>query len=147
MEISINHGKTATTRKALLSHQGLDVTNPSDISTEMVFAVPEAEAGPVHKCAIAARLHEQDTRGSRAVLDSAADCPMQEQKGEQANLQYLHIQGCHWVALLKAANQLSFQLDTSADNTADNYIQLLKFSSSPRPQRRQMLRQRRMAKQ
>lgn len=83
--------------------------------TSALNAVPEAEAGPVHKCAIAARLHGQDTCGSKAVLDLAADCPMQEQKGEQANLQYLHMQGCHWVALLKAANQLRFQLDTSAD--------------------------------
>lgn len=143
MEILTNHRKTATTRKAPLSHQGLYVTNPSDIRTEMVFAASKAEAFPGHKRAIGARLQGQGTRGSKAVMDSAAGCPVQEPDGEQANLQYLHMQGCHWVALLKAAESIILSTRHKCRYIADNRIQLLMFSSSPRPQRRQKLRQRR----
>ena len=83
------------------------------------------------------------TRGSKAVLDSAADCPTQEPKGEQANLQYLHTQGCHWVALLKAAESIILSIRHKCRYITDNCIQLLKLSSSPGPRRRQMLRQKR----
>lgn len=126
-EIPIHHGKTATTLKTLLSHQGLNVTNPSDVGTEMVFAASEAEAFPAHKRAVAAGLRGQDTRRSKAVLDAAADCPTQEPNGEQANVQYLHMQRCHWVALLKAAESIILSIRHKCRYIADNCIQLQVF--------------------
>jgi len=105
--------------------------------------VSEAEAVPAHACAIAARLHAQGACGGKAGLDSAADCPAQDPKGEQANLQHLHMQGCHWVALLKAAESIILSIRHKRRYIADSWIQLLKSSCSPGPRRWQMIRQRR----
>lgn len=53
---------------------------------------------------IVAQLHEPGTRVSRAGL--ITDCPVQESMEEQKTLQHLPMQGCHWVALLKAAGSV-----------------------------------------
>lgn len=121
MEILTNHGKATTTRRALLSHQGLHVTNPS-VSTDIVFAVSEAAADPVCCCGQASRSE------SKAALHRAADCPPQEPKGQQANLQDLHMQGCHWVALLKAAESIIPLIRHKCGYIADNCFKLLRFS-------------------
>lgn len=82
VEILTNHRKAPTTRRALLSRQGLHVTNSSN-STDIVFAVSEAAADPVHKCAAVARLHgarakprstEQQIARRRNPRDSRQTC-------------------------------------------------------------------------
>lgn len=64
----------------------------------------EAEAVLEFKSVTVARLHGPETRLSRAGLGT--DCSVQESTGEQKTLQHLPMQGCHWVALLKAAGSI-----------------------------------------
>lgn len=100
MEISVNHGKIATTRTALPSQCHQPFQHP----------------------------HRQDSAG-----------PMWEPLGPKANAQHLHKQGCHWVALLKAAESITHPIRHKCTHLADNCCRSLKFSSSLRPQRRQIL--------